>query len=41
MDYDGRFLKQKTMDMSLLNDGMTLSVGTYAFLFFETSSFDT
>ena len=26
MDYDGRFIMQKTVDWSLLNDGMTIPV---------------
>lgn len=32
MDYDGRFIIQKTMDWSLLNDGMTIPVSACALL---------
>ena len=30
MDYDGRFIMQKTVDWSLLNDGMTIPVSACA-----------
>ena len=32
MDYDGRFIMQKTVDWSLLNDGMTIPVSACALL---------
>jgi hypothetical protein len=32
MDYDGRFIMQKTVDWSLLNDGMTIPVSSCALL---------
>ena len=32
MDYDGRFIMQKTVDWSLLNDGMTIPVSASALL---------
>ena len=32
MDYDGRFLMQKTVDWSLLNDGMTIPTAACALL---------
>lgn len=32
MGYDGRFIMQKTVDWSLLNDGMTIPVSAYALL---------
>ena len=32
MDYDGRFILQKTVDWSLLNDGMTIPVSACALL---------
>ena len=32
MDYEGRFIMQKTVDWSLLNDGMTIPVSACALL---------
>ena len=32
MDYDGGFIMQKTVDWSLLNDGMTIPVSACALL---------
>ena len=32
MDYDGRFIMQKTVDRSLLNDGMTIPVSACSLL---------
>ena len=32
MDYKGRFIMQKTVDWSLLNDGMTIPVSACALL---------
>ena len=32
MDYDGRFIMQKTVDWSMLNDGMTIPVSACALL---------
>ena len=32
MDHDGRFIMQKTVDWSLLNDGMTIPVSACALL---------
>ena len=39
MDYDGRFIMQKTVDWSLLNDGMTIPVSVCAVLKLGTSPF--
>ena len=37
MDYEGRFIMQKTVDWSLLNDEMTISVSVCS-LFYPTTS---
>ena len=38
MDYEGRFIMQKTVDWSLLNDGMTIPVPACAHIFYFTCS---
>ena len=38
MDYEGRFIMQKTVDWSLLNDGMTIPVSACASIFYFTRS---